>query len=477
MFGLFLAALLVANLSAGLASGHPQTESAQSFPPGTAIPNVVTLRNPAQSYALYLPTKYSRDRRWPIVYVFDPLARGPLALAQFQHAAELHGYIVAVSNNSRNGSWQLELDAAEAMFRDTQQRLSIDLHRIFFAGLSGGARVASQLAQLCKCSAGVLLSGAGFSHPSSPSPESKFPVFSAVGNADFNYRELIPLQETLEKAACPHCLRVFDGPHEWAPPNVMDEGLAWFRIQSMKSQREPRDNGFIAAQFAAAQTRASALESSGQLLAAWREDRQITETFDTLSDVSSARGNAVKFEKRKGLGDALKRERSDFEEQERLSGEIFYVASAPKATDRPSTEPAGNAAALTKELRTRARHEKKPDRALVLRRALDGVFIGSVESGNDALDKKDYVRASQLFACAAEANPGSEFSFRNLAIARALNGDRKGSLEALRSARKLTKDIPAFSDWLKQESAFEHFREDREFEALIGDAQRNAASP
>jgi hypothetical protein len=257
----------------------------------------------------------------------------------------------------------------------------------------------------------------------------------------------------------------------------MDEGLAWFRIQSMKSQREPRDNGFIAAQFAAAQTRASALESSGQLLAAWREERQIIETFDTLSDVSSARGNAVKFEKRKGLRDALKRERSDFEEQERLSGEIFYVASGPKATDRPSTEPAGNAAALTKELRTRARHEKKPDRALVLRRALDGVFIGSVESGNDALDKKDYVRASQLFACAAEANPGSEFSFRNLAIARALNGDRKGSLEALRSARKLTKDIPAFSDWLKQESAFEHFREDREFEALIGDAQRNAASP
>jgi predicted esterase len=476
MFGVVLAALLVAILSSGSASGHPQTESIQSFPPGTAIPSVVTLRNPAQSYALYLPTKYSRDRRWPIVYVFDPLARGRWP-SLFQHAVELHGYIVAVSNNSRNGSWQLELDAAEAMFRDTQQRLSIDLHRLFFAGFSGGARVASQLAQLCKCSAGVLLSGAGFSHRSSPSPESKFPVFSAVGNADFNYRELIPLQETLEKTACPHWLRVFDGSHEWAPPNVMDEGLAWFRIQSMKSQREPRDNGFIAAQFAAAQTRASALESSGQLLAAWREDRQITETFDTLSDVSSARGNAVKFEKRQGLRDALKHERSDFEEASRLSGEILDVASGPKAADRPQTEPAANAAALTTELHTRAEHEKKPDRALVLRRALAGVFIGSVESGNDALYKKDYFGASQLFACAAEANPESEFSFRNLAIARALNGDRKGSLEALRSARKLTKDISAFSDWLKQEPAFEHIRQDREFQALIGDAQRNAASP
>jgi hypothetical protein len=152
MFGVVLAALLVAILSSGSASGHPQTESVQSFPPGTAIPNVVTLRNPAQSYALYLPTKYSRDRRWPVVYVFDPLARGPLALAQFQHAAELHGYIVAVSNNSRNGSWQLELDAAEAMFRDTQQRLSIDVHRIFFAGFSGAhalLQTCSTLQMLC----------------------------------------------------------------------------------------------------------------------------------------------------------------------------------------------------------------------------------------------------------------------------------------------------------------------------------------
>jgi poly(3-hydroxybutyrate) depolymerase len=112
------------------------------------IPRVVALQNPQQSYALYVPTKYSRERRWPIVYVFDPLARGPLALAQFQHAAEIHGYIVAVSNNSRNGPWQPEFEAAEAMVGDTQQRFTVDLKRIYFAGFSGGARVASQLAAI-----------------------------------------------------------------------------------------------------------------------------------------------------------------------------------------------------------------------------------------------------------------------------------------------------------------------------------------
>ena len=353
------------------------------------------------------------------------------------------------------------------MVRDTQQRFTVDLKRIYFAGFSGGARVASQLAQLCKCAAGVLLSGAGFSHGSSPSAESKFPVFSAVGDADFNYSELIPLQDALEKAAFPHWLRIFDGPHEWAPPIVMDEALAWFRIQAMKSQRETRDDAFIAAQLSAAQTRASTLEKSGQLLAAWREDRQIAATFDSLVDTAVVRAKASELEKQKMLRDAIKREHSDFEEQERLSNEVLAAITPIQAPDASPSQNRGDAATLARDLRLRAEREKKPERVLVFKRALAGVFIGSLESGRDALDKKDFRRAEGYFAGATEANPESEWAFRNLAIARASSGDRKGALEALRSARKLTKDLPAFSDWLKQEPAFERARSSQDFELLV----------
>src|SRR5258708_38118649 len=467
MFRVCRTAFFVATMPAAALFGCQQAEDLQSFPPGDLIPRVVALENPQQSYALYVPTKYSRERRWPIVYVFDPLARGPLALAQFQHAAEIYGYIVAVSNNSRNGPWQPEFEAAEAMARDTQQRFTVDLKRIYFPGFSGGARLASQLAQLCKCAAGVLLSGAGFSHGSSLSAESKFPVFSAVGDADFNYSELIPLQDGLEKAAFPHWLRIFDGPHQWAPPIVIDEALAWFRIQSVKSQREPGDDGFIAAQLSAAQARASALEKSGQLLAAWREDRQIATTFDSLWDTEVVRAKASELEKQKALRDAIKREHSDFEEQDRLSNEVLAATTPPQAVDASPSQNRGDAATLARDLRLRAEREKKPERVLVFKRALAGVFIGSLESGRDALDKKDFRRAESYFACASEANPESESAFRNLAVARASNGERKGTLEALRSARRLTKDLPAFSDWLKQKPAYERFRSSQDFESLV----------
>ena len=468
MFRVFLTAFFAATISAAPLFDCQQTEDSQSFPPGDLIPRVVALQNPQQSYALFVPRKYSRERRWPIVYVFDPLARGPLALAQFQHAAEIHGYIVAVSNNSRNGPWQPEFEAAEAMVRDTQQRFTVDLKRIYFAGFSGGARVASQLAQLCKCAAGVLLSGAGFSHGSSPSAESKFPVFSAVGDADFNYSELIPLQDALEKAAFPHWLRIFDGLHEWAPPIVTDEALAWFRIQAMKSQREPRDDEFLSTQFETAEKRAAVFEQSGDLLEASREYRQIVETFDALLDTAAVRLRAGTIEKQKALRDAIKREHSDFEEQDRLSNEVLAATTPPQTPDASPAQNRGDAATLARDLRLRAEREKKPERVLVFKRALASVFIGSLESGRDALDKRDFRGAESYFACATEANPESEWSFRNLAFARASSGDRKGALEALRSARKLTKDLPAFSDWLKLEPAFSQLRSVPDFLALCG---------
>ena len=463
-----LLASLLLSVSSVASLSLAQTETAPPIPLGTVIPSVVSAQDPQQTYALYLPKRYSRETRWPIVYIFDPLARGELALRQFEHAAELHGLIAAASNNSRNGPGAPQVAAAQAMVDDTQQRFSVDTKRIYFAGFSGGARVSSQLAMLCKCAAGVLLSGAGFPVRSRPTSDVKFAVFSAVGNADFNYSEVIPLQEQLEKVALPSWLRVFDGPHEWPPPEVMDEALAWFRVQAMKSNLESRDNGFIAAQFTAANDRAASQEKSGDLLSAWREYRQTAATFDSLMDVSSDRANAESLAKDKLVRDALKRERAAFEEQSRLSDEVLSAASRAAdsgANSNPSL-PAQSAPQLAHDLRQRSLAEKKPDRALIFKRALGGAFIGSIEAGNAALEKNDTALAARYFACAAEANPDSEWVFRQLAVARALSGDRKGALEALRSAHKLSKDLNAFSNWLDTESNLASVRSMADFKAL-----------
>jgi len=460
------------------------------------IPQQTCAAKPDQSYALYLPSHYAPDKRWPIIYAFDPDGRGNVPVELMKDAAERYGYIVAGSNNSRNGSWKVETEAAQAMFDDTHARLAIDDHRIYLAGFSGGARVAAALAQGCKCAAGVLLDGAGFAG-TPPSRDAMFAVFAAVGSYDFNYPELSALDDKLEQAGFPHVLRHFDGPHDWAPPEVMDEALASFRIIAMKQNREARDDSFVALQKTQAVARAQALEKSGQSYEAWREYRQAIATFDGLADTASLQQAAAALAQQKAVRDGAKREAQEFQEQNQLTSQIYSGLAALRSgtvsgSDVPSqgigsqqrgASPALGGSAVSGsvsrsdifhqteqqiiDLRERAASEKHPDKLRIDRRALTGVFIGAGEFGDESLAARDYALAKDYFQLASDAYPDSVGALKELAEARALDNDRKGTLEALRHAKEKSKDLAAFSAWLIQEPAFAKLREDPQFRALL----------
>lgn len=452
--GLVFATFISATCCFGQAASS--TAPTEKLPTGQVIERVVCAKNSAQSYALYVPSRYSPDRAWPVVFAFDPGARGKLPVDLMKDGAERYGYIVLGSNNSRNGAWKPEMDAADTMLQDAQLRFNVDLKRIYFAGLSGGARVASQLAQLCKCSAGVLLSGAGFSRNSPPLRETAFPVFSAVGTLDFNYSELIPLQDQLEQAGYPHWLRVFDGRHEWAPAEVMEEAFAWFRIEAMHDKREPRDDGFVAAQLKRAVSVAEESATKGDVLFAWRQYKQTAATFDGLADVAEIRAKALALAESKPVREALKRERSDFAEQERLSSQILGAIEAKGNAEAARSDEQTNFAEGVRDLRERSEKEKKPERAVVLKRALAGVFVSAFESGDGAMEKKEYRTAASYFSVAAEARPDAEWPLRQLAMAQALDKDRKAAVETLRRIKPV--DPAEFQKWLATEPAFFEMR-------------------
>ncbi len=445
---LFLSSLFLA------AAGSAQ----EKLEAGKITEHVTCIRNSEQSYAAFLPSTYSEARSWPVVFAFDPGARGKIPVELMKDAAERYGYIVLGSNNSRNGTWKIESEASDAMLQDAQQRFNVDLKRIYFAGFSGGARVASQLAHFCKCAAGVLLSGAGFSQHSSPQKETAFPVFSAVGVLDFNYPELITLQDKLEQAGYPNWLRVFDGQHEWAPAPVMNEAFAWFRVQSMREAREPRDEQFIARELAGAVAAAEKYAASGDLLAASRQYKQIAVTYHELADTAAFQTKAEELGKSKPVQAAIKSERNMFEDQERLSGEILGALQANNNSDAPRSEADAKTLQQVRDLRRRGDEEKKQERSVVFKRALAGVFIGTIEAGDAALDKKEYRLAARYFSAATEARPDAEWPLRQLAIAQALAKDRKAALETLRHAKTKTKDSAQFLAWIHSEIAFQELR-------------------
>jgi dienelactone hydrolase len=466
---LVLNGIAMLSWAAAIRGGQASAANApsQNLPAGVLVAHQTCAGKPDQSYAVYLPSHYTANKRWPIVYAFDPAARGNVPVDLMKDAAERHGYIVVGSNNSRNGSWKIEAEAAQAMLEDTHARLSLDDRRVYFAGFSGGARVASQIAERCKCAAGVLLNGAGFSAGAPPSREVTFAVFAAVGSFDFNYPEVAQLDEKLEEAGFPHVLRHFDGPHQWAPASLMEEALGWFRLVAMKQSREPRDDAFVATQIAEATVRSRALEQSGDPYAARREYLQEAATFDGLTDATALRQAAASLATQKSVRDGAKREKQEFQEQDQLTGEISAGLAALRGDTVTRSDTRSQIEQKIIDLRERAAHEKRLEKVRVLRRALTGVLVESMEAGEERLDAKDLRLAMDYFQLAADADPDSVWALDSLATARALTGDRKGTLEALRQAKQKTKDPAAFSTWINEEPAFAKLRDDPQFRALL----------
>ena len=440
---------------------------------GVIVAKVVALANPEQSYALYLPSAYTTAKRWPIVYAFDPGARGGMPVELMKEAAERYGYIVVGSNNSRNGSWKIEADAAQAMVQDTRARLAVDDRRMYFAGFSGGARVAARIAQFCECAAGVVLNGAGFHPPAFTSHDGPFVVFASAGTYDFNYPELVQADDDLEKQGYAHFLRRFDGPHQWAPESAMDEALAWFRLQAMKGGREARDDSFIASQAAREAERARAIEKSGDLYTGWKEYRQAAEMLEGLADTAALRARADALERDKAVSDGAKREKQDFEAQQQLSREISSGLAALQENQPNRAEIRSAVERQLAELRSRTEHEKREEKLRVLKRALAGVMVQAMEMGNERLEQKDAANAKDYYELASVADPDSMWALSNLAISRAMDGDRKGALDALRRAKSRTKDPVRFVEWLKDEPAFARLRSTPEFGALLESIPRH----
>lgn len=434
------------------------------------LTKIVCAAQPDQSYALYLPSHYTSEKPWPVVYAFDPGARGRAPVELMKDAAERYGYIVAGSNNSQNGAWKEEAAAAQAMYHDTRERLSIDANRVYFAGLSGGARFAASLAQACKCAAGVLLSGAGFSPSSPPAAGANFAVFGAVGLFDFNYGEMVHLDVQLDKLHYAHALERFEGTHEWAPASVMDEALAWFRVIAMKGGREMRDETFIKEQVAEAEKRAEAA-AAGDPYESWFDYRQAAETFSDLGEDAEFQAHAAAMGNDKAVREEAKREQQEIEEQSRMERELSPGLSSLREDSPTENNQRTEVEGKISELQARAQREKNPQEQRVLRRVLGGIYIQTMEDGQALYDSHDATHALVYFQMAAVAAPDSAGPLRAMAMARAADGDRRGAIDALRQAEAKSKERTAFAAWLNTEPAFAKIRNTAEFRALLQSAE------
>jgi len=118
---------------------------------GKIVDGVACAADPSITYAYYLPSRYTADQRWPILFVFDPRRRGAFAAELFRDAAERYGWIIVSSNNTESDAEaRPSVHAIETTLPDAQKRFSVDTRRIYLAGFSGTAIMAWAVAEVTK---------------------------------------------------------------------------------------------------------------------------------------------------------------------------------------------------------------------------------------------------------------------------------------------------------------------------------------
>lgn len=280
----------------------PSRAPAQDLARGTVVDPVRCAGDPAQSYALYLPSAYSPDRKWSLLLAFHPAGLGRQMVETYQMAAEQHGVIVAASNNARNGPYEISMAAAQAMSADVSGRFSIDLRRLYLTGMSGGARVALRIALANDNVAGVIASSAGYPD-SQPRDQVAFALFGTAGTEDFNYIEMRLLDRRLSS---PHFLAVFEGGHTLPPEEVALEAVEWMELQAIRSGRRDRDDALVARLLQKRRARIGASSDETRtvyLLEALARD------FRGLADVSAEAARLRELTRRPDVRRALERER------------------------------------------------------------------------------------------------------------------------------------------------------------------------
>ncbi len=246
-------------------------------------------------------------------------------MERYQAAAEQYGFIVAGSNNSRNGPMDVSARALTAMSVDLGSRFAVDPKRVYVAGMSGGARVAFATALSSPGIAGVLASSAGY-HDSKMRRSLPFPVFATAGTEDFNHLEMRLLDREL---TTPHRLVIFEGGHTWLPSDVAVQAVEWMVVQAMKSGVAARDEALLDRIFAKWLAAAEgAADPKDRLLAL----QGLARDFDGLRDVSTLSKRVEALERDRNIREALKRDREEDGREERLLQDV-RTAEAQLAPD------------------------------------------------------------------------------------------------------------------------------------------------
>ncbi len=252
--------------------------------------------NDSLSYALYIPTKFRQDKKWPVIFSFDPVARGRLGISPFLDTAEEYGLIIACSNNTQNNTtYDENVKSFEGLVTHLSSILPLEEDKVFVAGFSGGARLATTIAVLSEgLIKGVIACGAGFaSNPLYYPTKRNLTYIGVVGERDFNYFEMRDNRAYLSERYIDNELIVFSGDHRWPPSPIMRVAVELLLKKRVVDRLDEQEKQALAEKFYKNHYQlASVFENEGKVNLAEAHYQQILRNYKSHYDLDSVKTKA-----------------------------------------------------------------------------------------------------------------------------------------------------------------------------------------
>lgn len=456
-----------------LSGGPTGSESFENIPRGQLVEQVPSSVE-AQRFTVYLPTGYDPSRPAPVLYLLDPRGRARVAAKLFQPAAERYGWILISSHNSSSDvAPEVNQRAMQAMWEDSHRWFTVDRCRVYVAGFSGTARMASLMAQqLPDVITGVIGSAAAYHPEVRPSRDSPFLFFGSVGDADYNFHEMESLEQTLVSLDLPHRVARFPGAHSWMPADLAAQAVEWLELRAMQAGSRARDPQLVEAWWQRDEAAALAALSAGRYVEASRRLATMRRDFDGLRETADAERHATRIPAAT-LKDQLKRRQADGRASREWMRHVMGVISEsfPEGADAPARSSAELADALDLERLKRTAAGSPGEPALEARRRLNEI---EVQLGfylpTEAATSADPRRAGYYLSVAHRVDDRSPVSWYLLARMSARLGARGDVVSALRRAYDT-----GFRDaaLLEADPAFERYRSDAGFAAVLTEIRQS----
>jgi len=425
------------------------------FENSKVYPSVACSADTNTTYALFLPPQYEKSKPCPVLIIFDPSGSGLLPVNLFYAEAAKSGFIIAGSNNSRNGMAFEQTNAIyHKILADITTRFNIEKKAVYLGGFSGGSRVAASIAITEGGIAGIVGCSAGLPDIKQ-NPVGPFSYLAVTGTQDFNYNEMQQLDESLESAKYQHHLLVFDGKHQWPPKEMIPDIFTWLRFDAMRQKAIPTDRAEINLFIEKNDKIAESLTGKGQLQERQAMFIKMLHYLQGLTDVAPLQAEITKLSTEKEII-AYNNQQKDLFYLEQQLQQKYFPELQLKNVDWWTSE--------TEQLQAMTKNPRKPDLNHVYQRLLAFLSMNCYMYSNHAFKDGNMESAARFIEIYRLVDPtNAEHRYMAAKVA-AINQNPDACFIALNQAFDLGfKDI----NRLKADADFKPYREDARFKSLL----------